>query len=462
MPVDNPGGGGGGGGGAAGSRLATFGHSYNDPNAIAGVVRRSDLYGARLAALLGMVEDNYCVSGSYSIQGTGNAYDRAAIQIPALPTDFPLRAPVNAAAIYTGHNDIAPGLQPSISTEPSILVDFLRAIIYRLRAGVAKHVGSAPMVLAGGVWTTTSSASWFGGSLRFATANGCTWTLTLPATFPGGTVEIWGMRNSATGAVHTITVDGQPWDTWDTRGATTTQNRPTSKAITGLAPGARVIQGTIGNLVGGVEHLNYWQVPHSDPPPVAYANVCRTPAAANGQSDAVVAAFRPLLAAIATEFSDGRVVCIEADDILQKDSTLFGDGTHPSPRGAALLADAFADALAPLLAGRDPLARATDQVLAPGYARALVVDESAGADPRSGTATLAAGVATITSRAIQANSKIIPIPKGSATAGQIVETGRVATNNNIAGTVTFTSKDTANATVATDTRSFDWVLIQPA
>lgn len=447
-----------------GARLATFGHSYNDPNAVVGVTLRRDLYGARLAELLGMIEDNYHVAGTYAIQGTGNAYDRAIVQLPALPTTPPLRAPVNAAAIYVGHNDISPTLQPSIATEPSILTDFIRAIIHGLRAGVRSHANNMTLAQGSGGtnWSTTSSASWFGGSLRFATANGNTWTLNTPATFPGGKVQIWGMRNSATGAVHTITLDGVAQTSWDTRGATTTTNRPTFYEIT-VGAGAHSIVGTITNLVGGVEHLNYFQYVHADPPPVAYANVARTPSAANGQSDSVVATFKPLLAAIATQFTDGRVVCIEADDILNKDTTLFGDGTHPSPRGAALLADAFATALAPLMTQRAQLSQATDQVLGPGAMRALLIDKNTGADPRVGTATLVAGVVTITTRAVQSDSIIIPIPKGSsATMGTIVETARTATNSATAGTVTFTSKDFAGATVTGDTRSFDWVIVQPA
>lgn len=451
-----------GGSGGAGQRLATFGHSYNDANFPVGVVKRQDLYGARLAALLGMVEDNYHVAGTYTLQGTGNAYDRAIVQLPVPVTTPPLRALVNAAAVYTGHNDISPSLQPTIATEPGILVDFLRAIISRLRAGQAAHVGTAPMVLAGGTWTTTSSASWFGGSLRFATANGCTWTLTLPATFPGGSLEIWGMRNSATGAVHTITVDGGAVPNWDTRGATTATNRPTLYRIDGLSAGSHTIIGTISNLVGGVEHLNYWQIPHPDPPPVAYANVCRTPAAANGQSDSVVATFTPLLAALATEFSDGRVVCIDADAVFQKNTTMFGDGTHPSPRGAAAIAKAFYDALAPLINVRDKGSQAFDQTLAPGYQRAVILDETPTADARSGQVTLTAGVATISTRAVQANARIFLQPVGSiATMGQVVEVSRTNTNNATTGSITINSKDPTGATVTGDTRVVHWFIVQP-
>lgn len=455
-----------GAGGGAGQRLATFGHSYNDPNFPVGVVKRQDLYGARLAALLGMVEDNYHVAGTYALQGTGNAYDRAVVQLPNPVTTYPLRAIVNCAAIYVGHNDISPSLQPSIATEPDILPAFVRAIICRLRAGQAAHVGGAPMVLAQGTgattWSTTSSASWFGGSLRFATDNGNTWTLTLPATFPGGSLEIWGMRNSATGAVHTITVDGNAFPSWDTRGATTTTNRPTLYRFSNLSAGSHVIVGTITNLVGGVEHLNYWQTPHSDPPPVAYANVARTPAAANGQTDGVVATFIPLLAALDDEFTDGRVVCIDADSILNKDSTLFGDGTHPSPRGAALLASGFYDALSPLINSRNKISMATDQVTAPGYMRALVMDETPAADARSGQVTLVAGAATITTRAIQSNSRIFLQPVGSsATMGSVVEVARTNTNNATTGNITINSKDPTGATVTGDTRVVQWFIIQP-
>lgn len=436
-------------------RLATFGHSYNDPNFPVGVTLRKDLYGARLAALLGMVEDNYHVAGTYTLQGTGNAYDRALIQYPAPPTTYPLRAKVNAAAIYSGHNDISPSLQPSISTEPSILTDFLRAIIRHLRAGQAAHVGAAPMVLAGGTWTTTSSASWFGGSLRFATVNGCTWTLTLPATFPGGNVEIWGMRNSATGATHAITVDGAAYGTWDTRGATTTTNRPTFTVIGPLSAGTHTIVGTIGNLVGGVEHLNYWQTQHPDPPPIAYANVARTPAAANGQSDGVVATFRPLLAAIATEFTDGRVVCIEADDVFQKATDMFGDGTHPSVKGAAAIAEAFAAGLRPLLDDRDELAVANDSVLAPGSSRALMLEQITGADPAIGTVTLVAGAATITNRRLQANSLVFLTPVGAGT-GSISRGTITATNSATSGSVPIASSDAA------DTRVVQYQIVQVA
>lgn len=446
---------------ASGQRLATFGHSYNDPNYPVGVVFRKDLYGSRLAGLLGMVEDNYHVAGTYAIQGTGNAYDRVVNQLPALPTvaAAPLRAPVNCAAIYVGHNDIAPALQPPIAAEPDILIAFLRAMIHRLRAGQAAHVANAPMVLATGTggtgWTTTSSASWFGGSLRFATANGNTWTLTLPATFPGGTLEIWGMRNSATGAVHTITVDGNAAGTWDTRGATQTANRPTLLVIPGLSVGTHTIVGTIGNLVGGVEHLNYWQIAHPDPPPVAFANVARTPAAANGQTDTVVATFMPLFRQLAAEFTDGRVALIEADALLNKDATMFGDGTHPSVKGAAVLAEAFADALSPLLDARDRGSVALDQVLPPTASRALFMESLAGADPRKGTVTLVAGAATITSRALQADSLVLLTPVGAGT-GSISRGAITATNNATSGSVPVASSDAA------DVRVVQYLIVQSA
>jgi lysophospholipase L1-like esterase len=442
---------------ALGQRLATFGHSYNDPNFPVGVTLRKDLFGSRLAAMLGMVEDNYCVAGTYAIQGTGNMYDRISVQLPALPTAAaaPLRAPVNAAVIYVGHNDISPSLQPSIAAEPSILIDFLRASIRALRAGQRAHIGAAPMVLAGGTWGTNSSASWFGGSTRFATTNGWTWTLTLPSTFPGGQVEIVGIRQLNTGAVHTITIDGQAAASWDTRGATQAMIRPTTYTTPVLSAGTHTIQGTIGNIVGGVEHLHYWQIVHPDPPPVVFANVCRTPAAANGQTDGVVATFLPLYRQLAAEFTDGRVVLIEADAIFNKATDMFGDGTHPSVKGAAAVAEVMANALGPLLNVRDRSSIALDQVPAPGATRAVMTEQITGADPASGTVTLAAGAVTLTNRRLQSDSLVLLTPIGAGTG--VVSRGTItATNSSTSGSVPINSSDAA------DTRVVQYQIIQKA
>ncbi len=451
--------------------LSTFGHSYNDPLALLNIyVARDGYYGARLAARLGVTEDNYCVSGTGSNAGE-TPFKRISVNVPAPATATPMRAPVDMAAIYHGYNDAANGNINGIGspTETSVMGDYLRCQCYMLRAGI----GAAARLHAtwsfaqgggGSNWSEAINVDYFGQGFKQANANGNTWTITLPADFPGGEIGVVGVTYNGSGALHTLTVDGGAAGTWDTRGSTTAVVRPKLKRITGLTAGAHTIVGTISNI-NTLEWLIAYYVPHTDPPPIAYALINRTylyPAGTppNVQSDTAVANINAAISPVAAEFTDGRVVAVDTDAVLQKLAVNFGaDGIHPSDVGHDLIAIEFEHALR-AVPGFASLKRGTEQAVTVGTRRGVEVRNSI--DARAGVATLVSGTATITTRAITADCRVFLQPIGSVAAmGQVVQGVRTATNGTATGTLTILSKDAAGATVTGDTRSVEWFIVQP-
>jgi hypothetical protein len=84
-----------------------------------------------------------------------------------------------------------------------------------------------------------------------------------------------------------------------------------------------------------------------------------------------------------------------------------------------------------------------------------MTEQITGADPASGTVTLAAGAVTLTNRRLQSDSLVLLTPIGAGTG--VVSRGTItATNSSTSGSVPINSSDAA------DTRVVQYQIIQKA
>jgi hypothetical protein len=63
-----------------------------------------------------------------------------------------------------------------------------------------------------------------------------------------------------------VTLNGVAFGTWDTRGATQSQFRPTLYKVTNVPAGQQTIAGTVTNIGASNEFLDYAQFPSPNPP----------------------------------------------------------------------------------------------------------------------------------------------------------------------------------------------------
>jgi hypothetical protein len=270
-----------------------------------------------------------------------------------------------------------------------------------------------------------------------------TWTIALPSTFLGA-LEVHGMRSPAQGALHTITVDGSASGTWDTRGAVQSVFGPTLVQITGLAAGAHTIVGTVGAISSGgtFDQLHYYQLPRTDPPPIAYADINQCPIYLSNQTDATIAAENPTLRAIASEFSaDARVQCVLVDSLVAYNVNNFaGADIHTNERGVAVIVPGFLSAMKPMV-NRQALATGwISQTLSQDTRKRVVIPDS-GLDLTTDTVALVAGRRRSPAGRLRPTAR--PFLQPTAPGPTVVETARTPMVGNFTtGVLTISSVDT--------------------
>lgn len=429
-----------------------------------------------VAARLGTQALPFGVGGSSSwptsanALGQGSRVTRFINPIPAAPWT----PACGVAVIRLSFNDLATA-GPAADLTAS--ADSIRAQIDRLRSGGVMEVSNTAfwtLAQNGGAsnWGSNVSAGWSGGVMKYAQANLNKWTLTLPADFPGGTVQIRGFKSTAgggSGSTHTVTVDGSAYGTWDTRGATfSTAYIPTCYQITGLAAGAHTIVGVVSNIVT-YDYLNYAQYIAADPPLVVVmlANKLPTYPVGATQNDTAIDNLNTAVTNMIAANYTSRVVTVDTTTALGNKSTAYlngigvGDGFHPSMRGHEALAVAVEAKIRANLPSRAMLSTVRsvpmNHVIAPQIAATSI-------EPRIGSATLAAGTVTITGWHINANTVALLSRKTAAgTALGHLSYAVTASSGTTAGSIVITAKKAdMSGTETGDTSVIDYVLTDAA
>jgi lysophospholipase L1-like esterase len=417
------------------TEVKIFGHSYAIGT---GATARSYGMAQRFAAMIGAREDNKAVSGSIWLNKF-NSMAGQMLQTTSPNAGLPAQPACEVALIITGLNDIAN--LTLFNNNFAVFRNTMRVAIQRLRSGRVYEDTDASWAWSGFASFPSTTVN-SGTAYRRCTATGQTGTISVPADFqgvgsgenPNGEIWIVGTRNddSTAGLTMTVTVDSVTYGTWDTSvtGAATDgagAAQPTYFKITGLASGAHTIVCTVTNTPTASSHegLDYWSTPYGDPPLILVANVARIITYATGTrtgTDADVATLNSILAGVVGEF-DSRVVLVDIDSVLQKNSNLFySDGVHPNDQGHALCANAlfaayqqYAPKVATMSAGRIPSrdVRNTIRILE-------------GTNASMGAATLVAGTVTVSNTRVTANTRIFLTPQDSNTVGIVRVSARVA------------------------------------
>lgn len=443
--------------------IAFFGDSYAyglEVNTLprsavdAGTTDRNLRYPNIVAARLGTEARNFGLSGTQNIITSGGTSIGSRVWREISPLWVPpFRAVYPVVVVRCSWNDW--GVSGMV---PSMQVDSVRSSIRRARCGGLLHVNSAAWTsFAGGGWNTNAAFEGSSGRIvKWATVNGSTWTLVLPADFPGGTLRLSGFRRDTSGgATHAITVDGSAYGTWDSRLTNTMANYvPTEFNITGLAAGTHTIVGTVTNISGGAEYMVFAGIDAPNPPLVVVMLINKMPTYPAGQTDALIDAANTAIAAmIASDFTDGKVVTIDLNAVMgNKDTTYLnvmagGDTWHPSMKGHYAIADAIVSAIRLNM----PSPATVDQITSPPRNQIAQPEISGqGISPRAGSATLVAGTVTVTSYAFNAQTHVRLTRKTSGGTLGHLSYALTATSGGTAGNIVITSSS------ATDTSVIEW------
>jgi len=326
------------------TNAAFFGDSFT-----AGSPGPSDLahrFSSLAAGLLGVTEDNFGVGGARQAL-TDNQILTQIYQHTPLTAEPPYAPTFTVGVVQVSINNLN---NNSMHNDLGIVTRSLRRAIERLRAGGSFEAHTGAEWTFDGSWSNvTEPTTSTGGGIRRASANGATWGLAVPDTFPGGTLRFYGYKLPGYGAVETFTVDGVEHGSVDNRGSTIAGagGEPWEYRIA-LSPGAHDITGVVSSI-SSFEWLNGADFEAGQKPLVIVLNTARAPAYPGSDhpiTDQDVADSNAAVTAmISTVYgSDNRVVLVDIDAVLNKDPSRFGvDQIHPNDIGAALIAQAIAD-----------------------------------------------------------------------------------------------------------------------
>jgi parallel beta-helix repeat protein len=348
------------------SKLTVFGHSYAYGQ---GASSTDDRFTTKLAGLLHSQENNQGVPGarlSWHASGNGvGGYQTVLQGITNSRSAAPYLATDSSYLFMYGINDLAELGSSNLTPYDSAL----RTIIARSRAGAVFEAETAANISFSGTWVTAGNcfSSCSGTAYKQDATNADTFTVNVPADFPGGTVDIGFIANSnGTGAVSTFTVDGSAAGSIDTRNAEAPGGHATGlvKRFTGLSAGAHTIVGTTSSVTGTL-NVDYWQIESPNPPltivplspkPVNYSLYSVSSFQPN---DADIDTLNSHVKSVVSEF-DSNVIAPDLTNVLGKNPNYFAsDGLHPNDQGYGIMAAAIYKAIAQANVNVDALAQSS-------------------------------------------------------------------------------------------------------
>lgn len=343
------------------SAVDAFGHSY----LTTGASENSRLFHNAFGRMVGVgAVVNNGIGGSLLIRGNGTAQGGAGalLQVlsPSVVRNFGMKAyPPTMGPVLTawGLNDFTDAITNNGVDLAAVLAAWraaVRASIAHVQASLLLQSEDATITVLGGAgWATFGSVGINSGAgySQSATA-GVTVTITLPATFVGGYVDLGFVTNRVGGATPAsaigFTIDGQAVNPIGyPAGFSTVDVNPTVIATSGtavarflLTPGAHTIVATAGAGGMAYDRLTFEATP---PRPILWGNIARTPNCTATQLAAIAQA-NAATAAVLAEFPPGIVSLVDTDAALGNNPNNFSDGTHPNDLGHLLLAGSYADA----------------------------------------------------------------------------------------------------------------------
>lgn len=240
----------------------------------------------------------------------------------------------------------------------------LRSVIARARSASIFEETDASIAYTG-TWSNLGLAGISsGGAVKQTAVQGDSFTITVPADFEGGTIDL-GFITAADGrgALFTITGTGCAAGvntTHDSRNINGFNNGSTRvatgqimcsvKRLTGLAAGAGTITVTV-TTINTLAFFDYWAIESNDPGPVTviedfyFVDYSLYSAgypygAAQGYSDADIDTVNNVVRGVVAEFADPKVYSVNVNDLFTKQAKYYAaDKAHLNELGQGLLAE---------------------------------------------------------------------------------------------------------------------------
>lgn len=364
-------------------------------------------WATRLAAVLGAEEVTYAQTSAMLAQddGGGHPGGYASVLNGIIPRSQstgsytarsaqPYLALSPVSVFNYGYNDLA-YLNATVATAVAWFKMALRACVCLARSGGYFPDTHSSVAYSSG-WTANTGQGQFGSPTNHSrTSTGGTVTITTPADFPGGEVDLLTQAKSG-GTKWSVTVDGgsaQVLDgTGSAFGSSSGRANLVVQRLTGLSAGAHTIVMTVSTLDSGASAVfDSWLIAAPQLPQVYLVNQAAVPGLPITVSGALhspvtssdVSALNTAIAALPAEFTDGNVILADvatafANANANVASTVAGsgyvsDGLHPNSYGHALIAATVLAAIrsAPAPSGRTaPAGRVLRQVQPNGSAAA--------------------------------------------------------------------------------------------
>jgi len=341
------------------SSFDAFGHSFLS----AGVSDGAYTWHQRVAGRLGALNRNYGQFGAllldeFLTSRGGYARVMQTLQVQgnvgkSLSTPYtPSPGPVMCV---WGHNDAADGVTSSGANLASIVAAYghaFRSVVSVANAARQSDAAASEAAFGGAGWGTTNYLNGMYYFYKASSTTGVTLTLTLPASFRGGTVALRMLMNKAGGAVPASTI------------ACTVNGVPTAPIGLGLNPSTQLGTGTPSQimtpfrftlpagantivLTAGVGGMAWdgWHVEASPSRPVLWAEIPRTPGMTAQHWTSAQAINAAVAAIAASDFTPQQVKIVPLNSVLNNDPLLFSpDNVHPNDSGHGKIAEAFVEA----------------------------------------------------------------------------------------------------------------------
>jgi len=379
------------------ARIFTAGHSYaSGYNNTEGGER----WATRLASGLHAEEVTYAVtqavlaqdSGSSQSGGYANVLNALTPRVASGSTYSVRNAapylPLAPVAVFNyGFNDLA-YLTATTATNVAWYKMALRGCCCIARAGGWFPDTDSSVAYSSG-WTANTGVTAYGWPTNHsATATGKTVTITVPADFPGGEIDLLTLTYSG-GAKWSTVVDSGSAQVLD--GTSSAYGSDSSRAnlivqrLTGLPAGAHTIVMTLSALDSGADaFFQGWLIAATEPPLTVLVNQPAAPclpltisgAAHSPVTGSDVTSLNAAIAALGAEFTDGNVVVADIATAFANaggnvaytspGSLYYSDNLHPNALGHGLIAatvrDAIRSAAAPGIARFGPLGLVMRQI----------------------------------------------------------------------------------------------------
>lgn len=343
-------------------QLLVVGNSYARAEggaATAGASAVKYRYSLAVANRFGAAEHNIAVNGAYMHRphlvatGDGGYADIVQGYVPSR-TAMPALSDIDAAILSTGLNDC--GLLGSANLAP--WTEATRRVICRLRAGAVFEDTDASVAYDAN-WTQNNQTYRNSGTSTHTTlAVGAQVTITVPAWFAGGEIDLACILINGFVSNAAVTVDGTQADSFSFASSFVPSAAGYTgmvRRLTGLAPGAHtiVITTTAGNTALAFDG---WEMCAQSPPIVVHPLQPRLATPGTNTQDSDIATLNGLIKSLGSTFTDGRVINPDIDTPLGKNAAYFnggslgGGGDHPNDEGHQIIAGVLSTSLGQALA----------------------------------------------------------------------------------------------------------------